>query len=50
MVLAKREIPVSAAEREQILACTDTARLAAWLERALTAKTCAALFAPEMPR
>jgi hypothetical protein len=49
-ILAKRGIAVSDAERERILACTDAETLAAWLERALTAKVCAELFTPPPPR
>jgi hypothetical protein len=38
-VLDTRGVPVSPAVREQILACTDLARLKSWIRRAVTAST-----------
>lgn len=38
-VLEARGIPVPAAVREQILACTDLAQLETWLRHAVTATT-----------
>jgi len=38
-VLDARGVPVPEAVREQILACTDLARLDTWLRRATTATT-----------
>jgi len=38
-VLEARGVAVPAAVREQVLACTDLARLDTWLRRALTAAT-----------
>jgi hypothetical protein len=38
-VLEARGVPVPAAVREQVLACTDLAQLDTWLRRAATATT-----------
>ena len=38
-VLGVRGVPVPAAVREKILACTDLTRLESWLRRAVTART-----------
>jgi hypothetical protein len=45
LVLAARKLKVTAAEREQIMGCTDLTRLNDWISRAATAAKVADLFA-----
>jgi hypothetical protein len=45
MVLEGRGVHVSAAQREQVLACTDEAQLDAWLRAAGTTPSAKALLA-----
>jgi hypothetical protein len=40
-ILQVRKLPISTAQREQILACQDLAQLDYWLERAVTATSVA---------
>ncbi len=44
-VLEGRGVPVSAAQRKEVLACTDTAQLDAWLRAAGTTPSAKALLA-----
>jgi hypothetical protein len=49
-VLEVRGVPVSAAQRKQVLACTDEAKLDAWVRAAVTTTSAQALVSGSVRR
>ena len=50
VVLEVRGVPVSAAQRKQVLACTDKAKLDAWVRAAVTTTSAKALLSGNAQR